>query len=69
MEPKRVHVYAKTTGRKQVIPAAWLDHPVLGANFQQTPLTRKRSAASKTPVEQADSSSVTIDNPENGDKE
>lgn len=32
-----VDVYAVTTGTKQRIPAAWLDHPVLGRQFRKTP--------------------------------
>lgn len=28
-----VDVIAKSTGGRQVIPAEWLDHPILGADF------------------------------------
>lgn len=67
-----VEVYSQTTGKKQVVPRHYLDHPVLGKNFRLTPKAKAESKArrkAETPVEQADSSSVTIDNPENGDKE
>lgn len=39
-----VEVTAKSTGDKQVIPAHWLDHPVLGKDFQ---LTTEAKAAAK----------------------
>lgn len=70
-----VEVYSKTTGRKQVVPARWLDHPRLGRDFQTTPKARARRGAQtstaqvETPVEQADSSSAVDKTPENGDKE
>lgn len=34
---KFVDVYVTGTGRKQRVPAGWLDHPVLGAPFARTP--------------------------------
>ena len=37
-----VDVYVKATGVKQVIPAEWLDHPVLGEPFRKTPLSEKQ---------------------------
>lgn len=43
-----VDVYSKTTGQKQTIPAEWLDHPVLGADFRKTPLTAAVEAKSTT---------------------
>ena len=43
-----VDVYSKTTGQKQTIPAEWLDHPVLGADFRKTPLTTAAEAKSTT---------------------
>lgn len=63
---KKVRVYSKTTGRKQAVPAHWLDHPVLGADFSKTPSTRKKATA---PVEQAGSKPETNATPEHGDKE
>lgn len=37
-----IHAYDKTTGKKRVIPAVWLeiDHPQ-GKNFSKTPTQRK----------------------------
>lgn len=46
-----VEAYAKTTGDKQVIPAHWLDHPVLGKNFSRTPSAKAREAAAEVPSE------------------
>ena len=37
-----VDVYSKSTGNKQVVPARWLDHPVLGAGLRKTPLARAK---------------------------
>lgn len=35
-----VEAYAKSTGLKQEIPQHWLNHPVLGRNFELTPSSR-----------------------------
>lgn len=47
-----VDAYSKTTGKKQRVPAYFLDHPVLGKNLRKTPLQTKReppaSSAKKT---------------------
>ena len=77
---KFVDAYAKSTGQKQLIPESWLDHPVLGQDFELTPRAKSRrgelaltktspAKAEETPVEQADSKSATDETPENGDKE
>lgn len=35
-----VDVVSKTTKQPQVVPAVWLEHPVLGADFTKTPAQR-----------------------------
>lgn len=37
-----VEVVAKSTGTKQVVPAAWLDDEVLSQNFKVPPSSKKR---------------------------
>lgn len=37
-----VEVYDKTTGRKQEVPAHYLDSPVLSKPFRKTPLSEKQ---------------------------
>lgn len=50
-EVEFVDVYSKTTGQKQTVPAAWLDHPVLGQDLRKTPLAEKQSrATNNTPT-------------------
>ena len=44
-----VTAYSKTTGRKQRVPARWLDHPILGANLRKTPMARAGSPISSVP--------------------
>jgi hypothetical protein len=34
-------VYSLTTGRKQRVPRAWLDDPILGRDFRKTPSQRE----------------------------
>lgn len=46
--PKFVEAVAKRTGRKQRIPAAWLDHPVIAEDFRQTPRDTARKDAKST---------------------
>lgn len=46
-----------SNGKKQVIPAAWLDHPVLGKGFTKTPprkADRENTTTTKTPASGAD---------------
>ncbi|MGO1607594.1 MAG: hypothetical protein ACTHXF_08965 [Brevibacterium yomogidense] len=57
---KLVEVVVKATKKKQYIPAAWLDHPVLGRPFEKTP--RQRGAEKKA------SSADTTKNPASPDK-
>jgi hypothetical protein len=46
--PKFVEVVAQATGNKQMVPAHWVDHPVLGAPFKTKPSARAtRSAGSE----------------------
>ena len=45
-----VDVYSKTTGRKQVVPARFLDHPVLGADLRKTPLARSKAGNNDSPA-------------------
>ena len=40
--PEFVDAVVKATGRKQRIPAHWLDHPTLGAPFRLTARERRR---------------------------
>ena len=39
-----IDAYSTTTGQKQRIPRAWLDHPVLGKGFQKTPRQKASEA-------------------------
>lgn len=43
-----VDAYSKTTGRKQSIPAHFLDHPVLGAGFAKAPTAKARELAASS---------------------
>lgn len=45
-ESKFVEVVAKSTRTKQRIPRHWLDHPILGRDFELPPSTRDTSVAS-----------------------
>lgn len=40
-----VEAYDKDTGLKHRIPAHWLDHPTLGAQWRKTPKTRARDGS------------------------
>jgi hypothetical protein len=40
-ETQFADVYSLTTGRKQRVPRAWLDDPVLGRDFRKTPSQRE----------------------------
>lgn len=44
-----VEAVVKATKSKQIIPAAWLDHPVLGRPFERTP--RQKGAAKASPAD------------------
>jgi hypothetical protein len=46
-----VEVYAKSTGNKQWVPEHWLDHPVLGRDFEKTPSARAIEAQTPPPGE------------------
>lgn len=50
---KFIEAVAKVTGRKQRIPAAWLDHPVLGEGFRETPRNTARKATPSKPAKKA----------------
>lgn len=39
-----ITAYSKSTGRPQQIPEGWLDHPVLGRDFQTAPPVTEESA-------------------------
>lgn len=43
--PEFVEVYSKTTKQKQTVPAHWLEDPVLGEDFQKTPVTKAADKA------------------------
>lgn len=47
--PEFVEVYAKATGRKQLVPAHFLDHPVLGKGIALTPSARDAAKNSGDP--------------------
>lgn len=73
MPSKFIEAVVRATGRKQRIPAAWLDHEVLGEPFRETSRARDaRKATTKEvatpPAAPADGDS-TIDAPPAGDKE
>lgn len=42
---EKVRVVAKATGKEQVVPARWLDNPVIAAGFEAPKSTRKASSA------------------------
>ena len=49
-----IEAVVKATGRKQRIPAAWLDHPVLSEPFRLTKRAEKKAAKpadEETPTE------------------
>jgi len=56
---KFVEAVAKRTGRKQRIPAAWLDHPVIGEGFRQTPRDSARKDAKKSTAKAAAKTATT----------
>ena len=57
---KFVEAVAKRTGRKQRIPAAWLDHPVLSEGFRETPRNTARKAAKKSTAKAAAKTATTL---------
>lgn len=53
---KFIEAVVRATGRKQRIPAHWLDHPTLGEPFKLTAQSRKRAEkaeALQTPAEES----------------
>lgn len=54
MAPTFVDVYSRTTNAKQVIPASWLDHPILGADFEKTPRQKASEKKAETEAVKAD---------------
>lgn len=38
-----VEAVVKATGRKQTVPAHWLDHPTIGGQFRLTAREKKRA--------------------------
>jgi hypothetical protein len=67
--PKFVEAVAKSTGRKQRIPAAWLDHSVLGDDFRETPRNTARKAAKTAATPPSAPADDTDNAPVTGDKE
>ena len=53
--PKFVEVYAKATGRKQIVPETWLNHPVLGRDIRKTPLSESQQRKAEAILAQANS--------------
>lgn len=51
--PEFVEVYAKATGRKQIVPATWLNHPVLGREIRKTPLSESQQRKADATVAKA----------------
>lgn len=47
--PQFIEAVAKTTGRKQTIPAHWLDHPTLGQNFRLPPSVEQETTRTPEP--------------------
>ena len=58
---KFVNAVVKATKQKQVIPAAWLDHPVLGKPFEKPP---RHKAAGKKMASPADTTHNTPASPD-----
>lgn len=42
-EPTFVYAVAKATNEKVLIPARWVDHPVLGKDFKSVPSERAKN--------------------------
>jgi hypothetical protein len=49
--PKFIEVYVTATGRKQWVPAHFLDHPVLGAGIKLPPSQRDKELPEGDPAE------------------
>ena len=45
-----VAVYVLATGRKQMVPAHWMTHPVLSRGLRLTPRQRARDRATSGPA-------------------
>ncbi|AIY17783.1 hypothetical protein GUY44_07145 [Pimelobacter simplex] len=45
-----VEVYAKSTGQKQWVPEHYLEHPVLGRDFEETPSSRANRDGDQPPA-------------------
>jgi hypothetical protein len=46
--PKFVEAVAKSTGKTQIIPEHWVDHPVLGSDFKVSKEIKEQAAPSRT---------------------
>lgn len=70
-------VYSTITGRKQSVPRAWLDDPMLGRNLRKTPSQReldgelpaRPTQASKVPEIEKFADAAGIDLPSGADKD
>lgn len=60
-----VDVYESATGRKQTVPAHFLDDPVLKVGFRKTPLSEKQQREADATLAAAS----IPDTPDTGDKE
>jgi len=61
--PKFVEAVSRRTGRKQRVPAAWLDHPVIGEGFRETPRNTARKAAKTRTAKKAAAKKATATPP------
>lgn len=67
-----VDAYSTATGRKQRVPAHYLDHPVLGKGLAKTPRIKAREKAAETPADTTSSQTVQVtgdETPATGAKE
>lgn len=59
-----IDVYSKTTGRKQTVPAHYLDSPVLSQDLRKTPLSEEQQRKADAAL-----AAATNETPAAGDKE
>ena len=59
-----VEVAVKATGKKQRIPAHWLDHPILGAGFKLSPSSEARHPQPRQQEQAATTATAATDDKE-----
>ena len=52
MDDRFVEVYSIATGRKQLVPKEWLNHPILGAGIAKTPRSKAQRAPETSTAQQ-----------------